>query len=197
MKKFMINCFVHLKEICYLSDMDILENMVKNLLKYESEVHKLLSTYESAGKSRIIRLDESYKELDGLSIEQDELFREALRCVENGLFRAAHVLAWAGFIDFLHSILALHIPQIKNKKEKWKISKKEDFREYPDFQIIEAAKDVGILNKSEMKTLKGLLSKRNECAHPSDYFPDLNETLGYISELLKRIKILQMRIKEK
>jgi len=160
--------------------MDILENMVKNLLKYESEVHKLLSTYESAGKSRIIRL-----------------FREALRCVENGLFRAAHVLAWAGFIDFLHSILALHIPQIKNKKEKWKISKKEDFREYPDFQIIEAAKDVGILNKSEMKTLKGLLSKRNECAHPSDYFPDLNETLGYISELLKRIKILQMRIKEK
>uniref|UniRef100_UPI001C5BCF17 hypothetical protein n=1 Tax=Archaeoglobus fulgidus TaxID=2234 RepID=UPI001C5BCF17 len=70
-------------------------------------------------------------------------------------------------------------------------------REYPDFQIFEAAKDVGILNKSDMKTLQGLLSKRNECAHPSDYFPDLNETLGYISELLKRIKILQMRIKEK
>lgn len=42
-----------------------------------------------------------------------------------------------------------------------------------------------------MKALHGLLNRRNECAHPSEYFPDLNETLGYIGELFKRIKQLQ------
>ena len=69
---------------------------------------------------------------------------------------------------------------------------------YPEFQIIEAAKDMKILTKSEMKALHGLLSKRNECAHPSEYFPDLNETLGYISELLNRIgKINERNSKRK
>jgi hypothetical protein len=41
-----------------------------------------------------------------------------------------------------------------------------------------------------MRTLHGLLSRRNECAHPSEYFPDLNMTLGYISDLIDRIKRL-------
>jgi len=49
------------------------------------------------------------------------------------------------------------------------------------------------LTKSEMKALHGLLNKRNECAHPSEYFPDLNETLGYISELLNRIRKIRER----
>lgn len=116
------------------------------------------------------------------------MFREALRCVENGLFRAAHVLAWSGFIDFLEDLIVENIELLKEKRPNWKVSSKEELREkYPEFQIIEAAKDMKILTKSEMKALHGLLSKRNECAHPSEYFPDLNETLGYISELLNRI----------
>ncbi len=44
---------------------------------------------------------------------------------------------------------------------------------------------------SEEKALKGLLTERNECAHPSDYEPDLNETLGYVSKVLKRVWSLQ------
>jgi hypothetical protein len=44
-----------------------------------------------------------------------------------------------------------------------------------------------------MKALHGLLSRRNECAHASDYFPDLNETLGYVVELFQRIAYLQKR----
>jgi hypothetical protein len=42
-----------------------------------------------------------------------------------------------------------------------------------------------------MKALHGLLNRRNECAHPSEYFPDLNQTLGYVSELFSRIEWLQ------
>ena len=41
--------------------------------------------------------------------------------------------------------------------------------------------------------LHGLLTRRNECAHPSTYLPGLNETLGYIAETLNRIEYLQPR----
>jgi hypothetical protein len=32
----------------------------------------------------------------------------------------------------------------------------------------------------------GLLARRHECAHPSSYTPNLNQSLGYVSELLER-----------
>ena len=41
-----------------------------------------------------------------------------------------------------------------------------------------------------MRALHGLLDRRNECAHPSDYFPDLNMTLGYLGNLFDRVKRL-------
>jgi hypothetical protein len=63
----------------------------------------------------------------------------------------------------------------------------DDLREnVAEFQLVEAAKELKLTSKAAMKALHGLLSKRNECAHPSTYAPDLNETLGYVSELLNR-----------
>ncbi len=59
--------------------------------------------------------------------------------------------------------------------------------------MIEAARDVGLCRKNEVKALLGLLNKRNECAHPSDFYPGLNHTLGFVSELLQRIERLQPR----
>jgi hypothetical protein len=51
----------------------------------------------------------------------------------------------------------------------------------------------GLCEKSERKALLGVLNKRNECAHPSDFYPGLNESLGYFSELLKRIETLRKK----
>jgi hypothetical protein len=42
-----------------------------------------------------------------------------------------------------------------------------------------------------MKAFQGLLNKRNECAHPEDYDPTINDTLGYLDELMKRVAVLQ------
>jgi hypothetical protein len=66
----------------------------------------------------------------------------------------------------------------------------DDRREHAEFQVIEAGK-ASAYSKTTMKALHGLLNRRNECAHPSEYFTDLNETLGYIGELFKRITQLQ------
>ncbi len=161
---------------------------------FEEEAHAILGIHETS-KSRVILLEVTYERLSGLTLKQDELFRQALRCVENGLFRAAHVMAWCGFVDFLQMRLASDgFKKLRVARPKWQFKTLEDLREqYTDYQIIEASKQTALCTKSEMKALLGLLSRRNECAHPSNYFPGLNETLGYVSELFQRIETLQAK----
>jgi hypothetical protein len=156
--------------------------------RLDLEVQSILATYEGS-PARVITLERSYADLKNLSLDQDELFREALRAVELGLFRAAHVLAWAGFMDWLHHLFAdHHLKAIQEALPRWKIKKAEDFREHSDFQVIEAGKSAKVYVDSTKRSLHGNLDRRNECAHPSDYFPDLNMALGYISDLLDRTK---------
>lgn len=159
---------------------------------FEREAHQILSVHEST-PSRIVLLENTYKRLTALSVRQDELFRQALRCIENELFRSAHVMAWAGFMDFLEEKLASDgLKKLRAIRPAWKVTTVEELREnVVEFQLIEVTRDIGLCTKTEMKALHGLLNKRNECAHPSDYFPSLNESLGYVSEILQRIGRLQ------
>jgi hypothetical protein len=169
--------------------LEILHRLKQATEMFEDDAHQILSKYESS-QSRIILLDQTRKQLIMLSLQQDELFQQALACTERSIFRAAHVMAWAGFMDFLEQKLSSDgLIKVKSVKTTWvKFSTIEEIREnIPEFQLIEAAHEMGFLSKSLTKTLLGLLSKRNECAHPSGYQPGLNESLGYISELLNRI----------
>jgi hypothetical protein len=160
---------------------------------FEADAHRILGKYETS-PSRVVELSKTYAQLKGLSIQQDELFRQALRCVENELYRAAHVMAWAGFMDYLEEKIASDgLKKIHSAYPAWKkfitiVDLRENVSEY---QIIEATRTVVLCNKTQTKALHGLLNKRNECAHPSNYYPQLNESLGYISELLQRITHLE------
>jgi hypothetical protein len=152
--------------------------------------HKILSKHESS-KSRVILLEDTYNKLETLSIKQDDLLRQAMRCVDYELFRASHVMAWSAMADFIEEIIERDSFSSINKiRPKWNIGNKHDLRErFPESQIIDAMKDAKIISKNFSKALHGLLNKRNECAHPSDYYPDLNATLGYISEIIQRINM--------
>ena len=111
--------------------------------------------------------------------------------MQSGLFRAAHVLAWAGFVDFLHNLLVpAHLADLTAALPGWKVTTAEDLRDHGDFQVIEAGKTIKVYKASVMRALHGDLDRRNECAHPSDFFPDLNMTLGYISSLIDRVNRL-------
>jgi hypothetical protein len=167
-------------------------NIISKISLFEIEAHKLLGIHEQS-KYRIILLEQTYKDLSGLSVKQDELFRQALRCVENQLYRASHVMSWAGFIDFIEEKIASdRFTKLKTIRPSWKVLTVEDLREtQTEYSIIEACRDMRLISKTEMKALHGLLNKRNECAHPSNYFPNLNETLGYVSELITRIKLIK------
>lgn len=167
---------------------------IERASKFEAEAHKLLGNIETAS-SRKITLDESYNRLAKLTVSQDDLFRQALRCVEVGVMRAAHVMAWAACMDFLQALAASdNFQAINSAMRNWNVSVGDDLGErFTDFAIIEALKNAGFVKKAEMKAFHGMLSKRNECAHPSDFYPGMNETLGYVSEIFKRIELLQAR----
>jgi hypothetical protein len=174
-----------------MSQPDAVRELLDRIGKLDQDAKAILSTHEAAS-ARVVTIEKSYEDLGALSLDQDELFRESLRAVEAGLFRAAHVLAWAGFIDFLHHyLIPEHLEPLQEARPKWSLSVAEGLREWGEFAVIEAAKAAGVYANGKMKALHGLLNKRNECAHPSEYFPDLNEALGYVAELFKRIEQLQ------
>ena len=62
--------------------------------------------------------------------------------------------------------------------------------ENPERQIVESTRKLGLCTKNQTNALVALLNKRNECAHPSAFYPGLNEALGYISELIQRLTTL-------
>lgn len=160
----------------------------------QRELASLLAKREQS-THRVITLEESFKKLDALNIKQDALMREALRCVEQGLYRPAHVAAWAAFVDFTQewSVAGKRHAALTAARQKWKIAVASDLRSYTDYALFEALEAAGLISKTFMKALHGLLNKRNECAHPEDYAPTLNDTLGYVDELMKRIAALQTK----
>ena len=171
----------------------LLREYVARALRFQVEAHQILSRHEAAKSSRVVVLGETYKRLAALNLRQDDLMRQALRCVENGLFRAAHVMGWAAFMDFLEEKFQSDgLVKLRRVRQNWKGLTIEEMREYvPERHLIEATKDLGLATKNEMGALVALLNRRNDCAHPSSYYPQLNETLGYLSELMQRISQLK------
>ena len=162
---------------------------------FRDAAQSIFAKYE-ASRDRVITLTESRKTLSNLSIAQNLLFDQALKCTDNSLFRAAHVMAWAAFMDFLHERLAsdgfarLH----RQRPNLSKCTSLDELREgLTDYECIRVAHDLKIITKQQMKTLHGLLSERNQCAHPGPSEPTLNETLGFISKLFRYIKEIQQR----
>ena len=65
--------------------MNELKLLLAKVKGFEKEAHAMLATHETSG-SRVVILEESYDKLTKLTLKQDELFRQALRCVEHHCF---------------------------------------------------------------------------------------------------------------
>ena len=162
--------------------------------QFESEAHRLLEPFEDAGSSRVRMLEESYEKLHLLNLKQDDLLRQSLRCAEKELYRAAHVMCWAACMDFIQEKLqGVGMAAIYAVYPSWhRVKNVDELAEYvPEAQLIDALQKLDLASKGQIKALHGLLHKRNECAHPTNYFPGRNETLGYISEVIQRIQSLK------
>jgi hypothetical protein len=176
--------------------LSVLRAVRQRVADFEAEAHSILGQHETATKSRLISVDSTRRQLQTLSLQQHELFTEALACVEHGLFRAAHVAAWQAFMDYLEQKLASDgLVKLRAARPNWaKHPTMDDIREeIGEYQIIEAARVVGLISKGEMKSLHGQLSTRNLCAHPSFYRPGVNQALGYVTEVIDAIRRLESR----
>lgn len=164
------------------------------VIRFEAEAHRIFGAHEGAA-SRIIDARQSLERVSALSVKQGDMLAQAVRCVEVRVYRAAHVLAFAALIDYLHEIAARDgFVALSAARPKWQITSLEDIREsHADYNFIEALEAANLIYKSERKAFHGLLTRRNECAHPSDYFPDMNQSLGYLSEVISRIEALKKR----
>lgn len=170
----------------------LVKDYVGRVKEFKSATVQILGVHEES-PSRIVILDTTYQTLQNLTLQQDELLRQSLRCIESELYRASHVMAWAGFMDFLEGKLVEdNFVSLKSQYPKWNANSIEELRDFvADYQLIEAARVLGLCTRGQMKRIHGLLSRRNECAHPSAYSPGLNESLGYVSEILQFIKQIQ------
>jgi hypothetical protein len=163
---------------------------------FDKAARGLLATHATS-RDRVISLSSIQNDVDCLSIDQNELFSESITCIKHGLFRPAIVVAWAAMMDYLESTtIKYKLEEIHASYPKWgSISSAQDLRESQnDHNIIEAAATVKVLRKSEKKVLHGHLAKRNECAHPGAHQPSLNESIGYVDELLRRIATINNRL---
>lgn len=178
-----------------MSDVEEIIHFHEKLTDFKQDAHQLLAIHEGAKKSRVIVLHDSYKKLQKLSIKQQTLFEESLGCAEAGHFRSAIILAWVGFMSFLlEKVDAYGLHHFVSISSAWTHKTIEEVTEnHPDFQIIEKLKVIGFCSKNEVKLYHSLLSRRNECAHPSSHTPDGNMALGYISEIFSRIEHLQKK----
>ncbi|BBZ37093.1 hypothetical protein [Mycobacterium conspicuum] len=171
------------------------EDFRRRASNFERAAHVLLATQEAA-PSRIVTLSETRKQITILNLNQTVLLNESIRAMEAELYRAAIVMGWAAFMDFLIEKLASdNLVAIHAAYPAWSPwTTVDDLKEnVTEHQLVAASNKVKLLKKSEMKALHGLLSKRNECAHPSGYVPTLNEALGYVSELLNRIPSINQK----
>jgi hypothetical protein len=172
-----------------------IETLARRVKEFAAVAHKVLGQSEVA-PSRVVTLTTSYKKIGDLSVKQDDLLRQSLRCIEDELFRAAHVLAWAALVDYLEEYAARDgFAALNAARPKWSVKSIEGLREeVAEYNIIEGMQAAGLVTKNEKKALHGLLNRRNECAHPSDYYPDLNQSLGYVSEIIDRFAMHQKRV---
>lgn len=172
--------------------MEDVRDLLRRVVRADIDARRILTTHESA-IDRVITIEETYNRLAKLSLRQDDLMRQALRAIENALNRSAIVMAWAAFMDFAEEKLATKKFKALNASyPDWKITDLDDLRDKkPDYQIVEALRVTKLCTKNEMKSIHGLLSIRNESAHPSAFLPDLNRALGFVSDILHRIEIMQ------
>jgi hypothetical protein len=100
---------------------------------------------------------------------------EAIICVRYGAFRAAIVMAWNLAYDHLcEFVLAKHLtafntqlPKSFPKADISVISKRDDFSELKESQVLQVCRSANIISGSLHKILKEKLDRRNVAAHPS------------------------------
>jgi len=163
------------------------ELWVRRARRAAADAHRVLSVHESSS-SRVVVLEQLVAKLQVLPVDVQDYFHEATLCLGRSLLRAAVVLSWAGFFHVLVDGLYQHKEkEIRQARKKWVFQDLPELKEsYAESQILDVARQVGYITKTELRIFQGQLATRNQCAHPTFYRPSLNGALGYVDELVRQ-----------
>lgn len=115
---------------------------------------------------------------------------EAVTCLRFGALRASVVFLWAGAIRTLHEAAFVKGSTVVNaalQKQDSKartVKSADDFAWIKDRTFLNAAPDIGILDKTEKDTLIGSLGLRNSCGHPTKYSPGVKKVSAFIEDVV-------------
>jgi hypothetical protein len=120
---------------------------------------------------------------------QDYL-REGVKCLQVGGLRACVVFVWSGAIRTLQEeLLALGAAAVtaavqKHDPKARAVSTLDHFAYIKDDLTLQAAQDLGLLDKNEKEALKEALGLRNKSGHPGKYRPGAKKVSSFIEDVV-------------
>jgi hypothetical protein len=168
-----------------------LRGLVEGLQRLQTEHLAIAGRAQAAAKSRAASLELTWRTLAALSANQEDLLKEAVQATEYGLYRSAHVSAFAALADALYDRLdrLACLGPLQARYPSWHLTSIADLEDtQTEHAVADAAKQVGCITKAQLKFFHGLLHQRNQCAHPTGYAPDLDQTLGYLKSVFDLIR---------
>lgn len=118
-----------------------------------------------------------------------EYVEEAVKCLDANARRAAVVFLWSGVIrtlqiELLQSGRALTAAIQRHDPRSKPVSSIEHFAYVRDATTLQAAEDLGRLDKGEKGVLKEALDLRNRCGHPTRYSPGEKRVASFIEDVV-------------
>ena len=112
-------------------------------------------------------------------------FEQARRCLAHDLTRPAHVAAWNSFVALAFAQLADDdFAALRTSKHRAELSLDDLMRAVHGRELIRLLARHELVAADDGTVLDDVLRRRNDCAHPMPYEPDLAETATYLSSIL-------------
>ena len=162
---------------------------VKRVLAARYDVHSVMAEHETS-RSRVVMLSKLLDQLSGAPVDVQDYFREAIVCLEHGLYRAGVVLSWAGqFHVFSYKLLSSRESAVKAARPNWVFNDHTELLEaQSEYQILEVAKATKFINRATCRMMNGQLAQRNQCAHATLYRPSKNAAIGFVDQMIEQTK---------
>jgi hypothetical protein len=131
------------------------------------------------------------------NIAEKTYLDEALICFRYGAFRAAVVMCWnLGFDHLCQYVLTdkqrltdfnAQLPRSFSKADISAVSKRDDFSELKESQVLQVCKSANIISGSDHKVMKEKLDRRNIAAHPSGVTTSQPTAEEFIKDLIENV----------
>jgi hypothetical protein len=114
---------------------------------------------------------------------------EAVECLQAGARRAAVVFLWSGAVATIREAVWGYGTRdieaaLQRHNPKTKFRKKNDFDYVKDADLLQAAQDLSLYDKSQKRHLADALALRNDCGHPVKYKPGQRKVETFIEDVV-------------